>query len=169
MTEGKNSQVNYLNEQILKEICHEMARRYFQQEEPMGMYEDHDQGKVDASLNLPQQSAFGQELYPTIYKKAAVTFYAFNRNHAFGNGNKRLSVMAFTVFLFMNDRALTVTANELRDKALWIAQTDMPIGEAVEELATWAERNTLTMAEWFAAHPEAEELRKRLAEEQVSK
>ena len=29
MTEEKNSQANYLSEQILKEICHEMARRYF--------------------------------------------------------------------------------------------------------------------------------------------
>ncbi len=93
MTEEKASRVNYLDERILKEICHEMARRLFEHEEPMGFYEDHDRAKVDPCLNLPKQSAFDQELYPTIFKKAAITFYAFNRNHAFGNGNKRLSVM----------------------------------------------------------------------------
>ncbi len=153
MTEEKATPVNYLDEQILKEICHEMARRLFDREEPMGFYEDHDQAKVDSCLNLPKQAAFGRELYPTIYKKAAITFYAFNRNHAFSNGNKRLSVMAFVVFLFINDRALTIGASELRDKALWLAQTDKPISEVVDELALWAEQNTIGVDEWLKQHP----------------
>ena len=58
-------------------------------------------------------------------------------------------------YLFLNDKALTVSANDLRDKALWIAQTDQPIQQVVEDFAAWAEKNTVTIAEWYAAHPEA--------------
>lgn len=41
MTE-ESSRVNYLDEKILKELAHEMACQLFQEEEPMGLYEDHD-------------------------------------------------------------------------------------------------------------------------------
>jgi death on curing protein len=92
MTEENSSPVNYLDEKILKELAHEIACQIFQEEEPMGLYEDHDQAKLDSCLNLPRQAVFGKDLYPGVFKKAAITFYAFNRNHAFGNGNKRLSV-----------------------------------------------------------------------------
>lgn len=146
MIEERVSRVNYLDEKILKEICHEMARELFEDEEPMGLYEDHDQGKVDSCLNLPKQAAFGQELYPGIFKKAAITFYAFNRNHAFRNGNKRLSVVAFAVLLYINDQAIEVTPQELRDKALWLAQTEEPIGGVIEELAIWAEENCVPVS-----------------------
>ena len=143
MTEGNKSPIKYLDGETLKKLCHEMACRLFQDEEPMGLYEDHDPAKLDSCLNLPKQAAFGQDLYPGVFKKAAITFYAFNRNHAFGNGNKRLSVATLVVFLFINDQILKVTTNELRDKALWLAQTDRPIGEVVEELAEWIEENCL--------------------------
>lgn len=147
MTEENASRVNYLTEEILEDICHELATEVFQDEEPMGLYQDHDQAEVDASLNLPRQAAYGQELYPDIFTKAAVTFYAFNRNHAFGNGNKRLSVMTFVVFLYINNQALKVSPEVLRDKALWLAQTEKPIGNAVAELAQWAIDNCVHVQE----------------------
>lgn len=152
MTEEKVSRVNYLDEHILKEICHEMACRLFEDDEPMGLFEEHDRAKVDSCLNLPRQSVFGRELYPTIFKKAAVTFYAFNRNHPFANGNKRISVIAFAVFVYINDYALTATAADVRDKALWIAQTNTPIGEVVEEIAAWAQAHTVPLFEWQKKH-----------------
>lgn len=146
MTEENASRVNYLTEDILEDICHELAVEVFQDEEPMDLYEDHDEAKVDASINLPKQSVYGHELYPDLFTKAAVTFYAFNRNHAFGNGNKRLSVMAFVVFLYINNQALEVPPDVLRDKALWLAQTDEPISEVVAELARWAKENCVSVA-----------------------
>jgi hypothetical protein len=71
--------------------------------------------------------------------------------HAFGNGNKRLSVMAFVVFLYIINQALEVPPEALRDKALWLAQTDQPIGDVVAALAQWAEENcipVLKIGEW---------------------
>lgn len=147
MTEENASRVNYLNEEILKEMCHEVAQALFQDEEPMGLYEDHDKAKLDSCINLPRQAAYGHDLYPDVYTKAAVTFYAFNRNHAFGNGNKRLSVMAFAVFLYINDLALMVSPEALRDKALWLAQTQQSIAEVVADLAQFAKDNCIPVSQ----------------------
>ncbi len=148
MTEEKASHVNYLDEKILKDLCHTMACELFQEEEPMGLYEDHDKSKLDSCLNLPKAAFGGQELYPDVFKKAAITFYAFNRNHAFGNGNKRLSVASFAVFLYINDWALMADPAVLRDKALWLAQTDKSVGEVVEELAEWAKEHCIPVSEF---------------------
>lgn len=145
MTEGKPSLISYLDEKILEEICHDIATILFAKEEPMGLYKDNDPGKVASCLSLPRQSAFGQELYPGVFKKAAITFYAFNRNHAFGNGNKRLSVVAFVVFLYINDYEIRVPTDELRDKALWIAQTSESVEKVVNQLAQWAEKNSVNI------------------------
>ena len=146
MTEEKNSSINYISEEILETICHRLACDLFQEEEPMGLYKDHDKAKLDASLALPQQSVFGKELYPDIFKKAAVLCYAINRNHAFGNGNKRLSIAVLIVFLFINDFILQVSQKELRDKALEIAQTETPINQIIVELSDWI-RNKSTRRE----------------------
>lgn len=142
MTEENPSRVKYLDTKILKELAHEIATQLFQEDEPMGLYDDHDSAKLDSCINLPRQSAFGQELYPDIYTKAAVTFYAFNRNHAFGNGNKRMSVAATAIFLYINDLAIDVSTQEFRDKALWLAQVDQPIDIVVAHLAEWIRTKT---------------------------
>ena len=147
MTEESDSRIKYLDEGIVKDLCHEMACRLFQQEEPMGLYEDHDSAKLDSCLNLPKQAVFGKELYPGVFRKAAITFYAFNRNHAFGNGNKRLSVATLVVFLFMNDQILKASTTEMRDKALWLAQVDEPIADVVEGLTAWIQERCVTSEE----------------------
>jgi death on curing protein len=137
MTEENASRVRYLTKESVEAICHEMAARLFADEEPMGLYKDHDPAKLDSCINQPRQAVGGQDLYPSIFDKAAITFYLFNRNHVFGNGNKRLSVAALSVFLFINDWFLVASADELRDQALWLAQVEEPIGEVVAKLSVW--------------------------------
>lgn len=145
MTEEKNSSINYISEEILENICHSLACELFQDEEPMGLYKDHDQAKLDASLSLPRQAVFGRELYPDIFKKAAILFYAINRNHAFGNGNKRLSVAVLIVFLYINDLLLNVSQKEMRDKALEIAQTKQTVEKVVDEVSEWIKNNSVPL------------------------
>lgn len=74
MIKGKNLSINYISEDILENICHSLACELFQDEEPMGLYKDHDQAKLDVSLSLPKQIVFGTELYPTLFKKAAILY-----------------------------------------------------------------------------------------------
>ncbi len=142
MKEQNQPSVNYITEDILKDICHEVASKLFADEEPMGLYSDHDEAKLQASLALPQQMVFGEDLYKGLYRKAAVLFYAINRNHAFGNGNKRLSVAALVVFLYINNVQLKGSDGALRDKALWLAQTNDTIDNVVDRLSEWIEGNS---------------------------
>ena len=142
MTEQNELPVEYLTEEILKDICHKVAVDLFTEEEPMGLYADHDEAKLQASLALPRQAAFGKDLYDGIFRKAAVLFYAINRNHAFSNGNKRLSVAALLVFLYINNVVFNGDDTELRDKALWLAQTPESIEKVVADLAVWIEKNS---------------------------
>ncbi len=143
MTEEKKLPINYINEQILEDICHTLACKLFQDEEPMGLYKDHDQAKLESSLNLPQQSVFGEDLYPDLFTKAAVLFYVINRNHIFGNGNKRLSVAVLLVFLYINDHIFIGTPKEMRDKALEIATTTVTIDEVKIVLSEWIKQRSV--------------------------
>jgi death-on-curing protein len=60
----------------------------------------------DSSLEMiieqPQQIVFGQELYPTIWLKAAFILQKIAKKHAFRDGNKRTAIMASLVFLAIN-------------------------------------------------------------------
>lgn len=146
MTKEKNLSINYISEDILESICHSLAGELFRDEEPMGLYRDHDQAKLESSLNLPKQSVYGEELYPDLFSKAAILFYVINRNHIFSNGNKRLSVAVLLVFLYINDYIITTTQAEIRDKALEIAKTTLPIKEVTEQLIVWIkERSSIAV------------------------
>jgi death-on-curing protein len=50
----------------------------------------------------PQQSAFGEDAYPTVAEKAAAYGYLIMMNHAFVDGNKRTGLLAMTTFLDLN-------------------------------------------------------------------
>ena len=75
----------------------------------------------DSSLEMiieqPQQIVFGQELYPTIWLKAAFILQKIAKKHAFRDGNKRTAIMASLVFLAINgyqpinDDLITKTCN----------------------------------------------------------
>lgn len=60
----------------------------------------------DSSLEMiieqPKQIVFGQELYPSIWLKAAFILQKIAKKHAFRDGNKRTAIMASLVFLSIN-------------------------------------------------------------------
>lgn len=56
----------------------------------------------ESALNAIYQSAFGQEMYPSIEEKAANLLYFIVKNHAFYDGNKRIAALIFIWFLDLN-------------------------------------------------------------------
>lgn len=149
MTGPLPNPVNYLDEQDLEKICHEMARTLFSEQEPIGLFKDHDAAKLHSSLGLPRQAVFGADLYPTIYEKAAILYYGINKNHPFKNGNKRMSAASLVVFLFMNDLVLMAGREEFRDKTIWLAKSESADFEAVKtDLVGWIRENTISRDEF---------------------
>ncbi|MEK7211441.1 MAG: type II toxin-antitoxin system death-on-curing family toxin, partial [Patescibacteria group bacterium] len=90
---------------------------------------------------MPRQTFDGKELYPTIIDKAAILFCAINKNHAFRNGNKRISAASLMVFLFINDKWLDAGKTEIVEKTLYVAKSGEPgtpkKEEVMEDIKRW--------------------------------
>lgn len=58
--------------------------------------------KLATALAVPQQSMFGDDLYPDLAAKAAALFDALVNGHCFSDGNKRTALLAMIEFLARN-------------------------------------------------------------------
>ena len=61
-----------------------------------------DEGLFDSAVQSPFATFGGQELYPSIEKKAAKLGVTLTKNHAFLDGNKRIGAYALLIFLDVN-------------------------------------------------------------------
>ncbi len=59
-----------------------------------------------SSIESPMAAMFGNDLYPTIYDKAAVYLFNIARNHPFNDGNKRTGCGAAYLFLRINKKRI---------------------------------------------------------------
>ena len=57
-----------------------------------------DRNLLEAAVERPRQSAFGEDAYPTLESKTAALLESLARNHPFLDGNKRIAVLASFVF-----------------------------------------------------------------------
>lgn len=65
-------------------------------------YYPYTRDKVDWIVNNVDAVVFGEEVYPTIFEKAAMLLYFFSKNHCFVDGNKRIAYNACEIFLAAN-------------------------------------------------------------------
>lgn len=82
---------------------------------------------------LPQQQAFGKELYPTIFLKAAVYARNIISSHPFVDGNKRTGITCAVVCLERNGFVFNTATGELEDYAVFIANKK----PSLKEIAAW--------------------------------
>lgn len=81
-----------------------------------------DEGMLESALAAPFQTFDGQELFPSIYQKAARLGYGLASNHAFIDGNKRIGAHVMLVFLALNGIWLEYEQDELSDLFMKIAE-----------------------------------------------
>lgn len=87
---------------------------------------------IDSAINTPFQTFGGFELYPTFEEKAARLAYNLTMNHAFFDGNKRISAGALIFFLKINQRELLATDQEIIDLFLSVASKQKGYNELLE-------------------------------------
>ena len=80
-----------------------------------------DEGMLESALAAPFQSFDGNDLFPSVYQKAARLGYGLASNHAFVDGNKRIGAHAMLVFLALNRIRLDYTQEELSELFLGVA------------------------------------------------
>ncbi len=85
--------------------------------EPVAPGEYRDLNLLSSAAARPIQTAFGAEIYDSIFKKAAALFHSLIANHPFHNGNKRTAVIAVSHFLLANNYFLALTPSKMYELA----------------------------------------------------
>ncbi len=106
-------------------------------DETGGLHGVRDQHLLLTLEDLPQQKAFGKELYAGIFIKAAVYARSIIQNHPFLDGNKRTAMLVAGTFLEDNGYTVIAEEGEIEKLAVDIATKKYDL-EAI--------------AEWFKKH-----------------
>lgn len=80
---------------------------------------------IEAAIDSPKQTMFGEELYPDLASKASVYLFQISESQGFVDGNKRTGVVAAGSFLAINGFQLAATNDELYDMTIQMAQGQM--------------------------------------------
>jgi death on curing protein len=110
-------------------IAHTLAKALMSWDEPIPDFETRFPHALESCLATPFVSFKKHRPYPTLEDKAAVLFYLMNKNHPFKNGNKRIAITTFMVFLKKNGKWIKVDNQELYNFAKWVASSNPKLME----------------------------------------
>lgn len=101
-----------------------------------------DENLLASAVNTPFQTFMGNDLYPSIYDKAAQLCYGIANNHPFTDGNKRTALHSMYVYLIINGFDITATQQEVEKLIINVAAGRTPN----TALAYWLKINTKEIA-----------------------
>lgn len=88
---------------------------------------------LDSALHRPQASFMGEDLYPTLFHKAAALMHSILLNHPFIDANKRTATVSMAYFLHLNNYIIEAEQKELIELALKVASKQMDL----EQISEW--------------------------------
>ena len=100
-----------------------------------------DKSLLASAVNAPFQTFMGNDLYPSIYDKAAQLCYGIANNHPFTDGNKRTALHSMYVYLIINGFDITASQQEVENLIINVAAGNM----TNVELAQWLRDNTIQL------------------------
>ena len=98
-----------------------------------------DENLLASAVNTPFQTFMRNDLYPSLYDKAAQLCYGIANNHPFSDGNKRTALHSMYVYLIINGFDVTATQQEVENLIIDVAAGNM----TNTELAEWLRENTI--------------------------
>lgn len=97
-----------------------------------------DEGLIESAVARPYQTFGGEDLYQTVYEKAAALAQSIIINHPFVDGNKRTGFLGLLAVLDGENVALTAS-NEL----IYAFVIDISTGsKSFEEIVEWLKANS---------------------------
>ena len=100
-----------------------------------------DENLLASAVNTLFQTFMGNDLYPSIYDKAAQLCYGIANNHPFTDGNKRTALHSMYVYLIINGYDITATQQDVENLIINVAAGNM----TNVELAQWLRDNTIQL------------------------
>ena len=107
-----------------------------------------DENLLASAVNTPFQTFMGNDLYPSIYDKAAQLCYGITNNHPFTDGNKRTALHSMYVYLISNGYDITATQQEVEKLIIDVAAGKMHN----TELSKWLQHNTIEIEQLSLSH-----------------
>ena len=98
-----------------------------------------DENLLASAVNTPFQTFMGNDLYPSLYDKAAQLCYGIANNHPFTDGNKRTALHSMYVYLIINGFDIMATQQDVENMIIDIAAGNMTNTELVQ----WLQKNTV--------------------------
>ena len=97
-----------------------------------------DTGLLESALARPFQTFGGEDLYPTVFEKAAALAESLIINHPFIDGNKRTGILTMVTFLFEYNFALTAREDDLYNFTISISTGETKFDDIVQ----WLKQNS---------------------------
>lgn len=123
------NKIKVITTKEVKEISHFLAQSNLEWDEPIPNFDMHNKHILESCLATPFQSFLKKDIYSNLFDKGAVLFYLMIKNHPFYNGNKRIALVTLLVFLFKNNKWLTVDNTEIYNLAKWVAASNPKLRE----------------------------------------
>ena len=98
-----------------------------------------DENLLASAVNTPFQTFMGNDLYPSLYDKAAQLCYGIANNHPFTDGNKRTALHSMYVYLIINGFDIMATQQDVENMIIDVASGNM----TNTELGQWLQKNTV--------------------------
>jgi len=92
-----------------------------------------EEGKLEGILAAVNQTAFGQDVYPSLEEKAANLLYFLVKDHPFNDGCKRIAAALFLYFMDRNGALYRRNGTMLLSKSALVAMTLMIAESKPEE------------------------------------
>ena len=121
---------------ILKEdilILHELSIQSYG-----GSHGVRDIGLLEGAIARPFQTFDGEDLYATIFDKAAALGESLIINHPFVDGNKRTGILAVAAFLLESRFEINSTEEELYTFTIYISTGKLRF----DDIVLWLKKNT---------------------------
>jgi death-on-curing protein len=103
----------------------------------LGEQTPRDIGLVESAVARPMTTVFGDDAYPDLHTKAAALLHSLVRNHAFVDGNKRVSWLAAGAFYWVNGWSLDAPEDPAYDLVIAAATGALDVPEIVQALGGW--------------------------------
>lgn len=107
--------------------------------EPLGVK---DANALEMCVGQLRASAFGEEVYLSIYEKAAILLIQLIKKHPFHNANKRTAFLATFVFLKINGQLLAIDQKDAVNLAVYIATYDKDFDQLKYEVINTIKTHT---------------------------
>ena len=94
---------------------------------------------LESAVFQPQQSAFGEDAYPSLASKAAAYGFFIAQNQPFLDGNKRTAAAGMLAFLYLNGYALNQTDDQIYEAFIGVGTGQL----SQADFFAWVDRHML--------------------------